>query len=143
MSQKKRVLVICGHNSARSQMAETFIRELGDDRFEVESAGLEPTEINPLVVEVMGEIGHDLSQKGTQSVFGLFKAGRLFDHVITVCDAASDARCPIFPGVTQRLHWPFSDPEELTGSHGEKLDRLRSIRDDIRDKVDTWIRSLD
>ncbi len=143
MSDKKRVLVICGHNSARSQMAETFIREIGGDRFEVESAGLEPTTINPLVVEVMVEIGHDLSQKGTQSVFDLFKAGRLFDHVITVCDATSDRRCPTFPGVAHRLHWPFPDPENLTGSHEEKLDGLRDIRDDIRDKVDTWIRSLD
>ncbi len=141
MSDKQRVLVICGHNSARSQMAEAFIRELGGDRFEVESAGLEPTRINPMVVEVMGEIGHDLRQKKTQSVFDLFKKGRLFDHVITVCDAASDRRCPVFPGVTQRLHWPFPDPEELTGSDEEKRDGLRKIRDRIRDRIDAWLRS--
>jgi arsenate reductase len=124
-------------------MAETFIRDLGGDRFEVESAGLEPTRINPLVVDVMGEIGHDLSQKKTQSVFDLFKQGRLFDYVITVCDAASDRRCPIFPGVTQRLHWPFPDPEELTGSEEEKRDSLREIRNRIRDKIDAWVRSFD
>jgi arsenate reductase len=122
-------------------MAEAFIRELGGDRFEVESAGLEPTRINPMVVEVMGEIGHDLRQKKTQSVFDLFKKGRLFDHVITVCDAASDRRCPVFPGVTQRLHWPFPDPEELTGSDEEKRDGLRKIRDRIRDRIDAWLRS--
>lgn len=143
MSDKIRILVICGHNSARSQMTETFIRELGGDRFEVESAGLEPTAINPLVVEVMGEIGYDLSRKGTQSVFDLFKSGRLFDYVVAVCDAATDQRCPVFPGVTQRLHWPFPDPEDLTGSRDEKLDALRDIRNDIRDKVDAWIRSFD
>lgn len=143
MSNKKRVLVICGHNSARSQMAEIFIRELGGDRFEVESAGLDPTEINPLVVESMREIGHDLSHKTTQSVFDLFKQGRLYDHVITVCDAASDQRCPIFPGVTQRLHWPFPDPENLTGNREEKLEGVRDIRHQIRDKVDAWIRTLD
>jgi arsenate reductase len=122
-------------------MAEAFIRELGGDRFEVESAGLEPTRINPMVVEVMGEIGHDLRQKKTQSVFDLFKKGRLFDHVITVCDAASDRRCPVFPGVTQRLHWPFPDPEELTGSDEEKRGGLRKIRDRIRDRIDAWLRS--
>lgn len=143
MSEKKRVLVICGHNSARSQMAETFIRELGDGRFEVESAGLEPTRINPLVVETMAEIGHDLSQKATQSVFDLFKQGRLFDYVITVCDAKTDQRCPIFPGVTQRLHWPFPDPEDLTGSREEKLERIYDIRNRIRDKVAAWTQSLD
>jgi arsenate reductase len=124
-------------------MAETFIRDLGDSRFEVESAGLEPTEINPLVVAAMGEIGHDLSQKGTQSVFDLFKSGRLFDYVIAVCDAASDQRCPVFPGVTQRLHWPFPDPEDLTGGREEKLAGVREIRDGIRDKVETWIQSID
>jgi len=143
MSNKKRVLVICGHNSARSQMAETFIRELGDGRFQVESAGLEPTEINPLVVAAMREIGHDLSQKGTQSVFDLFRAGRLFDYVIAVCDAASDQRCPGFPGVTQRLHWPFPDPEDLTGGPEEKLAEVRDIRNRIRDKVEAWIQSFD
>lgn len=138
-----KVLFLCGHNSARSQMAEAFLRQAGNGVFEVESAGLELADrINPLVVEVMKEIGIDLSGKSMQRVFDIFRAGRLFDYVIAVCDAAKAGKCPIFPGPCKRLHWPFEDPAELEGSWEEKLEKTRLIRDQIRNKVEAWIEEL-
>jgi arsenate reductase len=119
-------------------MAETYLTALGGERFEVESAGLEPRPVNPLVVEVMREEGFDLSGSEGRGVFPLFKEGRLYDAVITVC-TESEARCPIFPGVQRRLHWPFPDPEELKGSAEEKLAGVRAIRDAIRERVASWV----
>ncbi len=144
MGEKKvRVLFVCGHNSARSQMAEAFLREIGGDAFEVESAGLDLADrINPLVVEVMKEIGIDLSGKSMQKVFDLFLKGRLYDYVIAVCDAAKAGKCPVFPGVCKRLHWPFEDPASLEGTWEEKLEKTRSIRDEIRKKIEAWIEEL-
>jgi arsenate reductase len=136
---KKRVLFICVHNSARSQMAEAFLNALAGDEYQAESAGLEPTRINPLVVEVMQEEGIDLSGKDTRSVFALFQEGRLFDHVVTVCDDASEKQCPLFPGVVVRAHWPFPDPAEAKGSHEEKLARVREIRDSIKARIQGFI----
>ncbi|MDY0306650.1 MAG: arsenate reductase ArsC [Desulfovibrionaceae bacterium] len=132
---KTKVLFICVHNSGRSLMAEAFLNRYGGEEFQVESAGLEPTEINPLVVEVMAEEGIDLAGKKTQSVFDLFRVGRLFDYVITVCDDANEAKCPVFPGVTHRWHWPFPDPSKLSGTREEQLAQLRVIRDQIKDQV--------
>jgi len=141
-----KVLFICVHNSARSQMAEEYVKKLGGDEFMVESAGFEPGVINPLVVEAMAEEGVDLSQKQTQSVFELFKKGRIFDYVITVCDESEGGKCPIFPGMTHRLHLPFPDPSQLEGSHEEKLQQVRAIRDQIkgmaREFVD-WVNSVE
>jgi len=137
-----RVLFICGHNSGRSQMAEAFLRDLAGDKIHVESAGLEPKPLNPLVVEVMQELGYDLSQAKSDSVFDFFKEGRLYDYVITVCDQTAAGQCPVFPGITQRLHWPFTDPEALTGSQEEKLAALRAIRDQIREKLTGWLKTL-
>jgi arsenate reductase len=137
---KIRVLFICGHNSGRSQIAEAFLKKLAGDKVHVESAGLEPRPINPLVVEVMQEIGYDLSQAKSDSVFDFFKEGRLYDYVITVCDETAAGQCPVFPGITKRLHWPFRDPETLTGTHAEKLEALRGIRDQIRDKLIDWLK---
>jgi arsenate reductase (thioredoxin) len=119
-------------------MAEAWINYTCGDFFEAQSAGLEPGILNPFVVEAMREVGVDMSQKGTQSVFDVFKSGQLFGHVITVCDAASAERCPIFPGPATRLHWGFPDPSALTGSQEEKLQRVREIRDGIRQKVEEW-----
>lgn len=139
-----RVLFICVHNSARSQMAEAYLKRLGADDFEVESAGFDPTEINPLVVEVMAEEGVDLAGKQTQKVFDLFKAGKIYHYVITVCSDAAATQCPIFPGVTHRLHLPFDDPAELQGDHGEKLRQVRVIRDHIKAMIHdfvAWTRS--
>jgi arsenate reductase len=134
-----KVLFVCIHNSARSQMAEAYLNSFGGGEFTAESAGFEPTSINPLVVEVMREEGIDLSSKGTQSVFELFKTGRVFTHVVTVCDETQESRCPIYPGMTHRLHLPFPDPGQLTGSHEERLEQTRKIRDAIRDAVREFI----
>jgi arsenate reductase len=139
---KKRVLFICGHNSGRSQMAEAFLNEIAGDRIHVESAGLEPKPVNSLVVEVMQEIGFDLSKAKSDSVFEFFKEGRLYDYVITVCDETAAGQCPVFPGITKRLHWPFMDPETLTGNHEEKLAALREIREQIRQKVSDWAKTV-
>ena len=139
---KARVLFICGHNSGRSQMAEAFLKDMAGDRFDVESAGLEPKPVNPLVIEVMQEIGYDLSKAKSNRVFDFFREGRLYDYVITVCGEAAAGQCPVFPGITKRFHWPFMDPEALTGTHEEKLKALRGIRDQIREKVNDWFKTL-
>jgi arsenate reductase len=138
----KSVLFICGHNSGRSQMAEAFLKDIAGDRFHVESAGLEPKPVNPLVVEVMEEIGFDLSKAKSDSVFDFFKEGRLYDYVITVCDETAAGQCPVFPGITKRFHWPFMDPGALTGTHQEKLAALRDIREQIRQKVSDWVKTI-
>ncbi len=138
-NRKIRVLFVCVHNSARSQMAEAFLNHLGGDRFEAESAGLEPTEINPLVIEVMKEIGIDISTNRTDSVFDFFKQGRLYRYVITVCDEASAERCPLFASHATYFHWPFENPESFTGSHEERLGKIRDLRDRIKKKVEKFI----
>jgi arsenate reductase len=137
--EKIKVLFVCVHNSARSQMAEAFLNQLAGDKFKAESAGLEPGTLNPLVVEVMKEIGIDISTNQTKSAFDLFKNGRMFQYVITVCDAASAERCPLFPGVTKRLGWSFEDPASFTGTHEEKLARTRIVRDKIKLTVENFI----
>ena len=135
----KRVLFICVHNSARSQMAEAYLKMLGGEDFHCLSAGFETAPINPLVVEVMREQGVDLSQKKPQKVFDLFKAGEVFDYVITVCDESSSSKCPVFPGMTHRLHLPFEDPSELQGTREERLAKVRSIRDHIKSVIEQFI----
>lgn len=132
MDQKQTVLFICQHNSGRSQIAEAYLKQLAGDYFEVESAGLEPAQdVNPIVVEVMREESIDLSAKRPQSVFELFKQGKLYNHVITVCHD-SESKCPIFPGVTRRWHIPFQDPSMVEGDHETKLAKVREIRDAIK-----------
>ena len=137
-STKQSVLFVCIHNSARSQMAEALLRDLAGDRFEVESAGLEPGRLNPLAVEAMRQAGIDISRARTQSVFDLFKAGRRFAYVISVCDGAAAERCPIFPGVTKRLAWTFEDPSSFTGSEADRLARTIAVRE-IRERVRTFV----
>ena len=136
--KKRKVLFICIHNSARSQMAEAWLNHSCGDFFEAQSAGLEPGTLNPLVVEVMSEIGIDLFSKAPRSVFDVYKSGQLFAYVITVCDAANAERCPIFPGHGKRLHWGFPDPAALSGSREKKLARVREVRDEIRAKIEKW-----
>ena len=138
-AMKTRVLFICIHNSARSQMAEAFLKQLAGDRFEVESAGLEPGKLNPLAVQAMKLIGIEIGQNRTQSVFDLFKGGRRFQYVISVCDEASAERCPIFPGVTTRLNWSFADPSAFTGTEQERLAKTIAVRDEIRAQIRKWI----
>ncbi len=137
-----KVLFICVHNSARSQMAEAFLNKIGSDRFTAESAGLEPGTLNPIVVEAMMEAGIDISSNKTKSVFDFFKQGRMYHYVITVCDESNAERCPIFPGVKETLHWSFKDPSALTGSHEEKLAGTRAIRDEIEKQIRQWIAEM-
>jgi arsenate reductase len=135
---KNKILFICVHNSARSQMAEAFVNQLCGHEFEAQSAGLEPGSVNPIVVEALQELGIDISGKRTQSVDGILRSGRAFSHVVTVCSEAEAEGCPCFPSVAERLHWPFPDPSKLTGSHDQKLARVREIRDQIRQKVEAF-----
>lgn len=140
MSTKQRILVICIHNSSRSQMAEEYIRLFGSDLFEVESAGLEPGSLNPVVVELLKDDGIEIEGKPTRSAFDLHKQGRSFDYVIAVCDPEAKERCPLFPAEKQRLHWPFPDPSAVTGSFAEKLEQVRPIQQEIRTRVQEFIR---
>lgn len=133
--EKKTVLFVCIHNSARSQMAEAFLKKYGAGRFDVESAGIEPGKLNPLVVDAMREIGIDISNNRTKDVFDFLKRGRHFHYVITVCDETSGERCPIFPGISQRLHWTFDDPSSFTGSQEEKLRKTRIVRDAVKERI--------
>ena len=137
MSQK-RVLFVCIHNSARSQMAEAWLNHICSEFFHAESAGLEPGTLNPLVVEIMREVDIDISQKKTQTVADVIQSGRTFAYVVTVCDETSAERCPIFPGNTQSRHWSFPDPSKLAGTKEEKLAKTREIRDAIKARVQQW-----
>ena len=119
-------------------MAEAWLKHFCDDTFEVESAGLEPGKLNPLVVRAMGEVGIDISDNKTKSVFDLLKSGKSFAYVIAVCDKEAAERCPIFPGVSQRLHWSFPDPSSVKGTDDEKLAKAREVRDMIREQVESW-----
>ena len=136
---KHEILFVCIHNSARSQMAEAFLNKNGGDFLHAESAGLEPGKLNQNVVEVMKEAGIDISHKGTQGVFDLFRQGRKYDAVITVCDEASAEQCPIFPCKSKRVAWSFPDPSSFTGSRAEILDKTRAVRDLIKKKVAEFI----
>ncbi|HEX2964839.1 MAG TPA: arsenate reductase ArsC [Syntrophorhabdaceae bacterium] len=141
--EKKKVLFVCVHNSARSQIAEALLKSLAGDRFEVMSAGLEPGPLNPLAVDVMKEIGIDISKNESKSVFELFKQGKLFSYVISVCDIASSELCPIFPGLlTAQIHWSFSDPATFTGTYEEKLAQTRSVRDEIKVRIEEWLKAI-
>ena len=135
---KTKVLFICNHNTARSQMAEAFVNRYCGDSFEAESAGLKPQALNPLAIEAMAEVGIDISGQPAHSVWELFKAGRYYGYVVTVCDEAHTEPCPIFPGNCVRLHWSFPDPARFTGSHEEKLEQMREVRDAIEAQVLAW-----
>lgn len=136
---KQKVLFICVHNSARSQMAEAFLNDYGSDRFVAESAGLEPGVLNPLVVKAMAEVGIDISSKSTRSAFELLRQGKWYGWVITVCDESQAEACPIFPGAGRRLHWSFPDPAAFTGNEEEKMAQVRVVRDRIGAKVSEWL----
>jgi arsenate reductase len=138
---KIRVLFVCIHNSARSQMAEAFLNHSAGERFEAESAGLSPGQLNPTVAAVMQEIGFDLSHKATNSVFDFLKQGKKYDFVITVCDQSASERCPIFPGKTKRLHWSFADPSTFTGTEEEVKASTRTVRDQIKKAIEDFIAS--
>lgn len=133
---KQRVLFLCTHNSARSQIAEGLLRALADDRFEVASAGTEATRVHPLAIRTMAEIGVDLAGH-TSKLLDRFVT-EPWDYVITVCDAANEA-CPVFPARSRSLHWSFADPSQVTGSEEQRLAMFGRVRDQIRERVTDWI----
>lgn len=136
---KIKVLFVCVHNSARSQMAEALLKYHAESIFKVESAGLEPGNLNPLAVKAMLQMGIDISQNETNSAFDFLKEGRSYNFVITVCDESQSERCPLFPGNSHRLHWSFADPSSLTGSESENLKKAIEIRDQIEERVIEFI----
>ena len=142
MSDIIKVLFVCVHNAGRSQMAEALLRKLGGPSFDVASAGFEPRPVNPIVVEAMKLIDIDISGAKSKSVFDLFRAGRYFDYVVTVCDESSAERCPIFPGMTRRLGWSFDDPSGFKGTHDQQLSQTIRVRDDIQRSIETWLKEL-
>ncbi|MDO9055968.1 MAG: arsenate reductase ArsC [Sulfuricurvum sp.] len=134
-----KVLFVCVHNSARSQMAEAFFNHYAQDSDCSESAGIEPGKMNPYVVRAMEEKGFDFSLNQTKGVFNLYKEGRTYSHVITVCDAQAAQRCPIFPGISRIIMWSFPDPSTFTGSDEEIMEQVRVVRDTIEAKVQAFI----
>jgi|SRR5215207_399164 arsenate reductase (thioredoxin) len=132
MTEKTRVLFLCTHNSARSQMAEGLLRDLAGDQFEPFSAGTEATHVRPLAIRAMEEIGVDISGQESKTLDRYLD--QPFDYVITVCDDANEA-CPFFPGAQSRLHWSFEDPSRAEGSDEERLEVFRRVRDEIKDRV--------
>lgn len=129
---KKRVLFLCTHNSARSQIAEGLLRKMAGDEFEVFSAGTEQTSVRPLAIDAMREIGIDITGHRSKTLDEF--AGENFDYVITVCDRANES-CPVFPGTTERIHWSFDDPTAVTGTEEQKLRAFRTVRDAIQQRL--------
>lgn len=135
-----KVLFVCTHNSARSQMAEAYLKKFSGERFEVESAGIEPGKLNPYVVRALAEDGIDISGNQTQEVFDLLKKGRSYNFVIAVCSKEAADRCPIFPGHAKRFVWPFADPSTFTGSDDAIMAQVRQVRDAIKERVQEFAR---
>ena len=134
----QRVLFLCTGNSARSQMAEAFLRKYAGEHFEVHSAGLEPKEVNPFTIQVMGEKGIDISGQTSKGI-DLYLGKVLFQYLITVCDEA-DKNCPtVWPGVNQRMHWSFEDPATFQGTDEQKLEKFRQIRNLIEARIKSWL----
>jgi len=142
MAEKPKILILCVGNAARSQMAEAFLKKYAGDRFEIYSAGFEPQDIHPLTRQVMAEVGLDLQGQYAKSVEDFL--GRMtFRYLIVVCQKAEE-RCPrIFPGVLQRLYWPFEDPAAFEGPEAEKLAKFRQVRDQIEARIKLWLQELD
>jgi arsenate reductase len=140
MTKKKRVLILCTGNSARSQMGEGILRDIAGDKFEVESAGVAPSHVRPESVKAMREIGIDISSHRSKSVDEFL--GREFDYVITVCDNAKES-CPVFPGNAERIHWSFDDPAAVVGSDEERLAAFRRVRNEIQERLSVFARRFD
>ncbi|MCM8765830.1 MAG: arsenate reductase ArsC [Candidatus Omnitrophica bacterium] len=135
---KTKVLFLCTGNSARSQMAEGFLRHMAGDRFEVFSAGVKPTQVNPLAIKVMAEVGIDISKHRSKSVSEFI--GQNFDYVITVCDNAKQT-CPVFPGKYEKIHWSLEDPAQAQGTEEEKLAVFMKVRDKILENIIAFLNS--
>ncbi|MDQ3547233.1 MAG: arsenate reductase ArsC [Chloroflexota bacterium] len=131
-----RVLFLCTHNSARSQMAEALLRHIGNERFDVQSAGTDVTRVHPLAVAAMADVGINISSARSKHLNEF--VGDDFDYVITVCDAANES-CPIFPGDPQRIHWSFPDPSAVEGSDAQRARAFAKVRDEITFRLRTWM----
>ncbi len=136
MTKRIRVLILCTGNSARSQMAEGLLRQLGDEKFEVASAGIDPSFVRPEAIEVMREMGIDIAAHRSKSIDEF--RGRPFDYVITVCDNANQ-QCPMFPGATRRIHWSIRDPAAVDGDNKTRLDAFRLARDELRKRLGDFV----
>lgn len=136
VTEKVRVLILCTHNSSRSQMAEGLLREIGGERFDVHSAGTEVTQVHPLAIRAMAEIGIDISSARSKHLDEFLN--QQFDDVITVCDSANES-CPIFPGAPRRIHWSFPDPSRAPGSDEERLHAFEDVRDAIDLRLRAWL----
>lgn len=141
-TQTLRIIFVCIHNSARSQMAEAYANHFGKGKIQAESAGIEGGKLNPVVIAAMQEEGIDISGNKTKTVDEIIAAGKTFDYVVTVCDEASAERCPVFPGGGKKLHWGFPDPSALAGTPEEKLAETRIIRNAIREKIRDFIQEM-
>lgn len=139
---RRKVLLICVHNSARSQMAEEYFRSLGGDLFLPVSAGLTPGNLNPYVVQAMKEDGIDISKKPTRAVADIYRRGYTYDYVITVCSREAELGCPVFPGPVRRLNWPFPDPAGFTGTETQILNRVRELRDAIKERISRFVEEI-
>jgi arsenate reductase len=140
---RKKVLFVSIDNSLRSQMAEAWMNHLFRDRFDARSAGLSPaSSVSPYAVKVMKEIGIEISHKKPRSVFDVYKSGESFSYIITVCDQSSAEKCPVFLGLVRQIHWDFPSPAAFSGSEDEIMDKIRMIRDSIRDKITAWCREI-
>ena len=137
-----KVLFVCIHNSARSQMAEAFLNRSGNGGFTAESAGIEPGTLNPVVVEAMKQEGIDISGNKTKTVDAIIAAGKKFDYVITVCDETNAERCPVIPGTGKRIHFSFPDPSALGGSFEERLNKTIPIMLQIKSGIENWIKEI-
>lgn len=137
---KRRVLFLCTGNSCRSQMAEGFLRYIAGAKFEIVSAGLEPSTVNPRAIQVMNEVGIDISQHTSKDVNQFI--GQQFNYIITVCDNAKE-RCPYFPAKAKRIHWSFEDPAKATGTEEEILAVFRKVRDQIKDKINEFLKQIE
>ncbi|HEY6230255.1 MAG TPA: arsenate reductase ArsC [Pyrinomonadaceae bacterium] len=135
ITQRKKVLILCTGNSARSQMAEGLLRHYGGDNFSVESAGIEPSFVRPEAIEAMRELGIDISAQRSKSIDEF--SGQSFDYVITVCDNANQ-NCPAFPEATQRIHWSIPDPAAVQGDNETRLEAFRAARDELRKRLDEF-----
>ena len=135
---RRRILFLCTHNSARSQMAEGLLRHLAGNCYEVYSAGTEATSVRPEAIAAIAELGIDISGQESETLDRYL--GEPFDYVVTVCDDANEA-CPVFPGAKNRLHWSFRDPSRATGSDAERLEVFRAVRDEIRGRIESELLS--
>lgn len=136
---KKSILVVCVHNSARSQMAEEYFKKFAGNLFTAESAGLSPGKLNPYVVRVLQEDGIDISNKVTQNAFELYEQGKSYAYVITVCSLEAHEQCPVYPNTVHRYHWPFDDPSSFKGTDSEILGKTRIVRNQIKKRVKEFV----